>query len=186
MIVALCRSIGRSRIAAVLVGIIAIAAGCSSNQNAKEEPLNPVRNRIETAIAGLHSDEPVQMRYNPAACDCPAFEIRLANRWVRAVWTNANLPRFTTLRDRLVNSGPEKWPQAILAKAQVETEPVRTVQGVYAVRVEVARIVTSAGQERTPKAEDDAPSEPAVKATKDKEADASAEPEQPDSPKKQN
>ena len=52
-------------------GVLALAlTACGANEPIATE--NPLRASLEQSIAGLDVQQPLNLRYNPAACACPA------------------------------------------------------------------------------------------------------------------
>lgn len=125
------------------IGVFLFA--CSPSQTALKADPNVARTRLVQAIASRPSDAPIQLRYNPAACNCPAFEARLAKRWVRAQWLNAAAPEFAKKMAKLRASTPEQWPIAMLVQGQFEGEIMRTEQGQHGLQIEVKEIVGDGG-----------------------------------------
>jgi hypothetical protein len=121
--------------------LLAAQVGCSSGPAVTKVDPNPTKSRLTEAIAMRGSDTPIQLRYNPAACNCPAFEVRIAKRWVRAEWTNNTASKFAPKLQKLQASNPEQWPIAMLVQGQFESEIMRTEQGQHAVQVEVSKII---------------------------------------------
>ena len=128
---------------------MALVAACSAPATPEADP-NPVRSQLTIAINTLPSDTPLQLRYNPAACDCPQYELRLAKRWVRAEWTNADAPAFAIRVAALQKSAPDAWPVAMLVSGKVSGEVRRTTTGLYTVSVEVAEIIGREKPARAP------------------------------------
>jgi len=70
----------RSVTTAVLV-LTAVLSACSGSANVKPDRL--ALDRIET-VARIHaSNDQFTLRLNPAACDCPPFEVLLDGTWHR-------------------------------------------------------------------------------------------------------
>jgi len=129
--------IGALLTAAASAGLLACGP---ATQN--KAPPNPVRAGIEQAIKALPASEPLRLRYNPAACNCPVFELRIGDRWRRASWSNADAEPFAETMKAITASDPERWPIHLLVQATVDPDIARTAQGDYAVRFEVTKLLS--------------------------------------------
>lgn len=96
---------------------------------------------IESAIAALSTPAALQMRYNPAACDCPAVEVQLASRWIRAELVGGGDP-LASLLSGLAARPIQQWPIAFSVRGSVDRELRRSRMGLTTVRVEVSEIVS--------------------------------------------
>ena len=134
------RHVASGLIATVLV----VWGGCGAPEPAKGPP-NPARLAIVKAVGELNDKTPIQLRFNPATCECPVYEVRVAKRWVRAEWSNERHARFEALSARLRKSPPARWPIALLVQGTIDAEVRRTRQGLYAVRIEVAEVIGQHG-----------------------------------------
>ena len=114
---------------------------CGGAEVAKSRSPNPVRSKLERSLASLDAKQPVRLRYNPGACDCPPFEAEIAGAWVRADWSNASQPDFLALIQALRKTAPEHWPLMMTLRARVDGEVMRTAQGLYSVRLEASKLV---------------------------------------------
>ncbi len=102
-------------------------------------PENPVRAALEQSVAGLDTQTPLILRYNPAACACPPAEVRLGGQWLRAELTGDSAVQ--TWLASLARTPPENLPVALQVLGQIERDVLRTPQGSYAVRIEVGKIL---------------------------------------------
>ncbi len=95
---------------------------------------------VEAAIAALPSPATLQLRYNPAPCDCPAVEVQLASRWLRAELVGGGEP-LAALLTALATRPSQQWPIPFSISGSVERELRRSRMGLTMVRVEVGDIV---------------------------------------------
>ncbi len=100
------------------------------------------RDRILSAVEALDSAVPLRLRYNPAPCACPAFEVDLGGRWVRASWPAARQPPWTELAQRLAATSAQQWPVSLRVMGRIDREVQRTRAGGYAVSIEVTELLT--------------------------------------------
>jgi hypothetical protein len=69
--------------ALVLCSALATVAGCGA------AIVNPAQRRVERSVSRAASSAQsadafdAQLRFNPARCDCPAWELLVGDRWVR-------------------------------------------------------------------------------------------------------
>ena len=151
--------------AAIVVCLLGSSWGCSAPAPPPQaKPTNPTRTHIELAIKTLKPDASLPVRYNPAACDCPPFELRLSSGWIRAGWTNINAQENRALRVQLKATQPAQWPVNLLLKGSVDNEVMRTSQGQYAVRITSTAVVNEAPKPQpgaAPPPAQAAPAEPA-------------------------
>ena len=119
---------------------LALALACSSGGPAQVEP-NPVRRALESDLAGLDLKAPLELRYNPAPCDCPPFELHAGRRWVRAELGAAEPDKLARWIAWLAQTPLDALPVAVQVRGKPDRDVVRTAQGSYAVRLEVLEIV---------------------------------------------
>lgn len=117
-----------------------LLAACSAETVARVEP-NPVRRGFESRLQALDTKAVLPLRFNPAPCNCPAFELRLGERWLRADLTSNDPDRWTAWIGWLAAMPPEVLPLPVEVHGRVDRDLQRTAQGAYAVRVEVTEIV---------------------------------------------
>ena len=129
----------RLRVALTALLLWLPVAACSGSP-AKVEA-NPVRRQLEDALAALDSNAPLPLRFNPAPCDCPVFELRLGERWLRADLEAGDGERLAAWIAWLGQTPPEALPVGVQVRGRPERELLRTAQGAYAARIEVAEIV---------------------------------------------
>lgn len=123
--------------ARVAVASLAWVAACSGAEPA--EPENPLRLSVEQSIATLDPQQPLLLRYNPAACACPALELRVGSQWLRAeVAGDAELRAWLQW---LATTPPDNLPVPVQLHGKVDAEVQRTASGNYAVRVTVRKIL---------------------------------------------
>lgn len=144
--------------------LLCVLLACGGNPAApKAPPVNPVREQIEAQVRALEDNAQLELRYNPAACDCPPFELRLPGGWVRAAWSNADAPQHKELVASLLATAPEKWPIPLRLLGKVDPEVARTARGAYAVRLESSRVLAPAPPSLTPPSATPAPARPEVR-----------------------
>ena len=142
----------------LLFAACAIAAGCAAPPRTAVVAATATDD-VEAAIAALSSPATLQLRYNPAPCDCPAAEVLLASRWLRAELVGGGEP-LATLLASLASRPTQQWPIAFVVSGSVDRELRRSRVGLTTVRVEVIEIVSQ------PFAiPEDAPAAPAEPAT---------------------
>jgi hypothetical protein len=119
-----------------MAALVAMACSATPVQQA-----NPLRRELEQALA-IATKQPLEVRWNPAPCPCPPFELRLGERWLRAELTAATVDpeAFATWLRWLNGTAPEALPVAVEVEGRVDNELVRAVQGGYAVRIEVSAV----------------------------------------------
>ncbi|MCB9738049.1 MAG: hypothetical protein H6747_02200 [Deltaproteobacteria bacterium] len=145
--------IGRAARTFVAVGLLTLLLGCSAPR-APSSPKYAVKDGLEAALAQLPADAPLTLRYNPAPCDCPAFELQLGTGWLRAELVAASTAvRLAELVAWLAQQPAAQWPIAVKVRGSAERELLRTTQGIYAVRVEVAAVITPQPPAPAPAAE---------------------------------
>lgn len=62
-----------------MIVAVLLVAGCGK-PDACRALLDEMVKKVVTVTA---QSEPARLRYNPAGCDCPPFELRVEDRWVR-------------------------------------------------------------------------------------------------------
>ena len=89
----------------LLLGMMLVGCSGAPDKSPLQESLDLTRSRVDSgfenandAAEGLDAYT-VQLRYNPARCDCPDYEVEVYGRWVRAFVTGPptllnNLERF--------------------------------------------------------------------------------------------
>jgi hypothetical protein len=125
---------------AALALLLALASACSGETVARIEP-NPVRRGIETGLHALDTKAILPLRFNPAPCNCPAFELHLGEQWVRAELSASDTDRWSAWTGWLAATPPELLPVEVQLRGRVDRDVQRTAQGAYAVRVEILEIV---------------------------------------------
>jgi len=118
------------------------ATGCSSESIARVP--NPVRHAFEQGLRTVDANIPLELRFNPAPCNCPAFELQLADRWLRAELTANDLDRLNAWTNALAATPPEALPIAVTVRGKIDRDLQRTAQGAYAVRIDVTEILSPA------------------------------------------
>ena len=102
------------------------------------DPENPLRAELQQAIAKLDAQQPLNLRFNPAACACPPLEVQLAGQWQRAEVSGP--PALDAWLASVAKTAPENLPVPLQVLGRLEREVLRTPQGSYAVRLEVTQI----------------------------------------------
>ncbi len=119
-------------------GVLALAlTACGANEPIATE--NPLRASLEQSIAGLDVQQPLNLRYNPAACACPAAELRLGGQWLRAELSGDDAVQAWL--SALARTPQDNLPVPLQVQGRVEPEVLRTAQGNYAVRVDVTKVI---------------------------------------------
>jgi len=120
-----------------IFGLLLCCARCSGADVV--EP-NAVRREIQASLSSLDQTQPLDLRYNPVSCNCPPFELRLGQHWLRAELAGAEGEKYASWLAWLSLTPLEALPTAVKAKGTVERELLRTSQGNYAVRIEISEI----------------------------------------------
>ena len=120
-------------------GVLALTA-CSA-AGPRPPSTHSARDRIVAAVDARDSELPLQLRYNPAPCACPAFEVRLARRWVRANWPGVRTAAWAKLAQRLSATSAPQWPIVLRVRGRIDREVRRTRAGGYAVTIDVAELL---------------------------------------------
>lgn len=123
-----------------LVLLAWVCAACSSATIAPDEP-NPLRHALEHDLAAIDRSRPLDLRFNPAPCNCPVFELQVGQRWVRAELARSEGDTVSTWLAWLSASPIEALPVAVSLRGRVEREVLRSAQGAYAVRIDVSEIL---------------------------------------------
>ena len=75
----------------LLIGSAVVSCASTTTETRVDEPLS-YEEQIRNA-ASVAADQPqVFVRYNPATCECPAFEVKMGSRWVRVALNDINEP----------------------------------------------------------------------------------------------
>ena len=75
--------------ALVLCGALAMVAGCGAAIVNPASTMETAQRRVERSVSRAASSAQsadafeAQLRFNPARCDCPAWELLVGDRWVR-------------------------------------------------------------------------------------------------------
>lgn len=119
----------------VLLGVL---AACAAPQT-PQAPLQPERLAWQSRLAALDPTAPLVLRYNPADCNCPVFELAVGDRWLRAdVAADEALQPWLAW---LAGAAPETWPIAVQATGRVGRTLLRTEAGAYGVRVDRLQVI---------------------------------------------
>ncbi|TNF31518.1 MAG: hypothetical protein EP329_12215 [Deltaproteobacteria bacterium] len=77
----------------LLLGLVAgaLLLGCASTEHGepKVDPAHQWASTVRERIVAARDQPSYTLRYNPAACDCPPFEIRLGEVWHRVLFAGA-------------------------------------------------------------------------------------------------
>ena len=71
--------------------------------------------RLKVTVAQLDGLQPVTIRFNPARCECPAFEAMLDGRWHRIEMSKDDESISALLEADAIRKGPG-WTASVLAK----------------------------------------------------------------------
>jgi len=121
------------------IAVLSLCA-CGSAAVAPNEP-NPLRRELERDLAHIDATQALELRFNPAPCNCPGFELRVGERWVRAEINRSEGDMVTIWLAWLAQTPIEALPVPVSLLGRVEREILRTAQGSYAVRIDVREIV---------------------------------------------
>ncbi|MSQ84695.1 MAG: hypothetical protein EXR77_17790 [Myxococcales bacterium] len=125
----------------LLVVVLALGLPCACGPaNAPAVVANPVRQSLAEQVL-LARKLPLQLRFNPAQCPCPPFEIRVGQRWWRVELSANDNDALANWLEFLGQSAAETLPIAVQIDGVLEREIVRTPAGAYALKVDVAKIV---------------------------------------------
>lgn len=127
------RAAARVAVAVIAAALCCISCGASSGQ------LQPqtIKQQLEAQVDLARKAPPV-LRWNPAPCDCPPFELQLASGWIRAELRSGDLEKIQQWTAFLGTSPPESLPVAVTVQGQLERGVWRLANGTFAVRVDVA------------------------------------------------
>jgi len=81
----------RARVPLLLV--LAALAGCGTGPARVDPAADPAHAwalEVHARIAAVRNQPSFTLRYNPAACDCPPFEIQLEGVWHRVVFAGSS------------------------------------------------------------------------------------------------
>jgi hypothetical protein len=118
--------------------VVVVALGaCGAAETT--DPENPLRVELEQAIAQQDVQQPLNLRFNPAACACPPVEVLLSGHWLRAEVNGP--PELDAWLTRVAKTAPESLPVPLQVVGKLERDVLRTPQGSYAARVEVTQLV---------------------------------------------
>lgn len=116
-----------------------VGASCGPVQ-APAVVANPVRHSLDQQLA-LARKHPPLLRFNPALCNCPPFEVRVGQRWWRAELGGADAEALAGWIDFLGSSAGDTLPVPVVVEGTLERDILRTATGAYALKVDVTRIV---------------------------------------------
>ncbi|MBM4342291.1 MAG: hypothetical protein FJ100_02815 [Deltaproteobacteria bacterium] len=122
-----------------LTGLGLVASACGPLQG-PAVVANPVRHSLDQQVA-LARKQPLQLRFNPALCNCPPFEVRVGERWWRAELSSPDAEALAAWIDYLAAAAGDVLPVAVAVEGALERDILRTSTGAYALRVDVVRIV---------------------------------------------
>jgi|GEM_PF-1309568 len=74
-----------------LVFAACLLAGCPSTQRVDpaQDPAHAWAETVRQRVLAARDDPSYTLRYNPCACDCPPYEVRLAGVWHRVLFAGA-------------------------------------------------------------------------------------------------
>ena len=84
---------------------------------------------------------PLELRWNPAPCVCPPFEVRLGSSWVRAELQARDTEKIQQWTAFLTTTPPEALPVPVAIQGRLEPGIFRLANGNFACRVEVIEVV---------------------------------------------
>lgn len=120
------------------LGLLAVLAACAAPQTPLA-PLQPERQAWQARLSALDPTAPLVLRYNPADCNCPAFELALGEHWLRAeVAADETLQPWLAW---LASAAPETWPIPVQATGRVGRTLLRTETGAYGVRIDRLQVI---------------------------------------------
>lgn len=98
-----------------LLLLAALVLSCSQ-PDARKELLASTSQRLQDSLA----DAPASLRYNPVDCDCPPFEVRIGERWVRVLPT-ANEDPESAIAELLVRARAD-WQDGNIETYEIPLE----------------------------------------------------------------
>lgn len=113
--------------------------GCSTTGRTA----TPVRSSPQDearALAQSLTRLPFVLRYNPAPCVCPAFEVRTTGPWLRTELDVTGLPDGPAWLDALAQVPLERLPVPVDVAAEPDGELYRTWSGTWSTRLVVQAI----------------------------------------------
>lgn len=128
----------------VVRGVLVVLSMSGCAATAPQQHPNPVRRSFEQSVAAARG-QPLVLRWNPAPCPCPPFELLVGGRWLRAELVGGGIDSeaFAAWVRSLAWTPIEALPVTVDVDGRVENELVRTAQGGYAVRIEVSAVRTA-------------------------------------------
>lgn len=115
-----------------------IVAACSGPDSQLAVPT--VRQQLEQQV-DLARKAPLELRWNPAPCACPSFEVRLASGWLRAELQASETEKIHQWTTFLAATPLEALPVPVAVQGRLERGIYRLSNGNFACRVEVTEAV---------------------------------------------
>ncbi len=124
------------------LGAVAWAAGwlaaCSGPDSQLAAPT--VRQQLEQQV-DLARKGPLDLRWNPAPCACPPFEVRTAEGWLRAELQASETEKIQQWTAFLSATPLEALPVPVAVQGRLERGIYRLTNGNFACRVEVTEVI---------------------------------------------
>ena len=91
-----------------IIFLLSVATFCFSCAGAPLSPAEMANKRASVAASKWSAESILTVRYNPARCDCPEFEVLLDNVWHRAIIGNGSgtEPIALEIQNLAVKTGP--------------------------------------------------------------------------------
>lgn len=139
--------------ASLLAGTALVClTGCGATSDARAQP-NPVRVQLERDLAAARQQQTVVVRYNPAPCGCPPFELHVGESWLRVEIYGPEPDKLAAWQNFLASMPVDALPIPVQVQGRPDREVLRTTTGSYASRLQVTAIVAPLAPEPSPPAD---------------------------------
>lgn len=108
-----------------------------------------VRQQLEQQV-DLARKAPLDLRWNPAPCACPPFEVRLGSGWLRAELQASETEKIQQWTAFLTTTPFEALPVPVAVQGRLERGIFRLANGNFACRVEVVEVTGPLAPQRLP------------------------------------
>ncbi|HAN30808.1 MAG TPA: hypothetical protein DCQ06_04355 [Myxococcales bacterium] len=117
-----------------------LALSCASPQTSRQPTL---QDKLQEELVAVAAQTELQLRYNPAQCDCPSFELKLNKRWLRTNWLDWQNATWAQLRQILSGLNVDKLPPRLRVKGNIVLDSLhQDTRGLFQVDVEVLEVLS--------------------------------------------
>jgi len=119
---------------------VALCSGCGGSTSTARAP-QTVRERIAAQVAAQPRHVPLELRYNPPRCACPAWEVQLDGRWYRALHEGSKAAKaaFEVIELAVRAEAAAGGLPRVYVKGTLDDAPRRCESGAYVLVVNVER-----------------------------------------------